>query len=84
MIVADVVYVQVKNGKNKKRVEEEFDRRRLVMPVNLLPEESVSGSLFFPLAPGPQKLSATFQVDAEMRELEFVLSNTPLAELHLK
>jgi len=43
--------------KNRQLVLNEFNRRRLALPLRLEPGASVTGSVFFPLTPGPEMLS---------------------------
>lgn len=70
------------NHSNKGAMEREFTKRRLVMPLTLAPGEARTGSLFFPMVPGPRSLSlhwsdSASQGDAAL-ELDF------LRDLHLK
>jgi hypothetical protein len=46
---------------NKELVRAEFNRRRLPLPCEIPPGGAVSGSLFFPLTPGPEHLDAIFR-----------------------
>lgn len=48
--------VALVNHDNKVKVQNEFQRRRLALPYELPAGESASGSLFFPMTPGPQRL----------------------------
>jgi hypothetical protein len=80
--VVDIVVVAVINNDNKKKVVAEFSRRRLVLPLTVQPGESVAGSLFFPMTPGPQKLIVRGQQAGQPVELALELK--PLAGLHLK
>jgi hypothetical protein len=43
--------------KNRDLVRTAFNRRRLVLPVELAPGESMTGSVFFPLTPGPERIA---------------------------
>jgi hypothetical protein len=63
-------------------VQQEFTRRRLALPRTLGPGETVTGSLFFPMTPGPQRLILKTQSGEGPRELTLELK--PLADLHLK
>jgi len=44
--------------KNREHVQAEFTRRCLRLPVTIAPGETVTGSVFFPLTPGPERLLA--------------------------
>jgi hypothetical protein len=44
--------------KNRDLVLTTFNRRRLVLPAELAPGASVTGSVFFPLTPGPERIAA--------------------------
>jgi hypothetical protein len=44
--------------KNRELVQATFNRRRLVLPVELAPGTSVTGRVFFPLTPGPERIIA--------------------------
>jgi len=80
--VADISVVAVMNHRNKLGVQREFQRRRLPLPYTLAPGESVTASLFFPMTPGPQRLSVDGRVGSE--PLQAALGLGPLAGLHLK
>ena len=70
------------NVHGRKRIEADFNRRRLVLPLTIAPGQAVEGSLFFPVTPGPQALAFHCQVADQATELTLLL--TPLADLHLK
>lgn len=70
------------NIKNRHAIEREFERRRLVLPAELVPGQVVQGSLFFRIAPGPRRLTLQCRVDNEPRNIAIDLA--PLAGLHLK
>ena len=80
--LVDITAVAIMNHHNKDKVQQEFARRRLVLPRTLGPGETVSGSLFFPMTPGPQRLILKAQSGEGPRELTLGLK--PLADLHLK
>jgi hypothetical protein len=71
-----------RNFSSKKEIEEEFGRRRLVLPAVLAPNRDVSGSLFFRITPGPKTLALQCRVGREPRTL--VIDLAPLGRLHLK
>ena len=70
------------NSNRKHHIEDEFGRRRLKLPLMLVPGQVVQGSLFFRITPGPQQLMLQCRVDNEPREV--VINLAPLAGLHLK
>lgn len=70
------------NVHSKHKVEAEFARRRLVLPLTIAPGQTVQGSLFFRITPGPQRLVLQCRTDGETRPLAIDLA--PLAGLHLK
>lgn len=47
---------------HRERLAAEFNRRRLALPVGLAPGASVTGSVFFPLTPGPERLDASGRI----------------------
>jgi hypothetical protein len=61
-------------------VADEFDRRRIHLPVTLRPGATVRRSAFFPPAPSPRRLVVTCQVGEEHRVIEIDLA--PLAGFH--
>ncbi len=80
--VVDVTTVAVMNHQNKVKVQEEFQRRRLGLPHTVPPDKAATGSLFFPMTPGPQRLIVHGREGEQ--PLEVVLELGPLATLHLK
>ena len=68
--------------KHRNLVEQEFKRRCLVLPVSIGPGQGVTGSLFFALTPGPQRMIVRGQIGEN--PLEFTLDLQPFAGLHLK
>lgn len=80
--VVDIAVVAVINSKNRKKVVDEFNRRRLVLPLNVPAGQSVTGSFFFPMTPGPQKFILRGRQGD--RPVELAPDLAPLAELHLK
>lgn len=70
------------NVARRNAVEEEFEKRRLKLPLSIAPGQTVQGSLFFPISPGPQRLTLRVRADAGTIEPAFEL--LPLAALHLK
>jgi len=82
VVLADVSVVVVQNHRNKDKVKEEFDRRRLAFPISLLPGQTVTGSLFFPMTPAPRSLIVRGRSGSQPLEVNLELK--PLAGLHLK
>ncbi len=64
-------------------VAKEFDRRRLALPLTLAPGETRTGSLFFPVTPGPTRLFLQLN-GADGITQDLALDLTPLAGLHLR
>ncbi len=65
----------------KKKVESEFHRRCLVLPITIQPGQETQGSLFFRITPGPQRLlllltgvDPGFEVSVDLK---------PLSDLHM-
>lgn len=80
--LVDVSVVALRNHENRRAVEKEFQRRRLVLPHELAPGQSAAGSLFFPMTPGPQRLLVRGRVGGE--PVVATLELPALAGLHLK
>jgi hypothetical protein len=80
--VVDITAVAIMNNQNKKKVVAEFNRRRLPVPQVIAPGQTVSGSYFFPMTPGPKKLFLRGKQAGE--PVELVIDLGPLAGLHLK
>lgn len=73
--VAGTIY---RNVASRRRIQDEFARRRLALPLVIPPGETRTGSLFFPIAPGPRQLAFDFESSPAV-----ALALTPLSELHL-
>jgi hypothetical protein len=78
----DLVVVAVLDSRNQSKVEEEFQRRRLRLPVLIAPQVSAKGSLFFPVTPEPRKL--ILNAGSSGQALEVTLDLDPLASLPRK
>lgn len=63
-------------------INDEFGRRRAHLPMTLEPGTERTVSFFFPVAPGPKKLTLRHRSGEAAGELSFDLA--PLAGLHLK
>ena len=70
------------NTNRKHHIEEEFDRRRLRLPLMLASGQVAQGSLFFRITPGPQRLTLKCRVGDEPHDV--VINLAPIAGLHLK
>jgi hypothetical protein len=70
------------NTSRRQHIEEQFDRRRLKLPLTLAPGATAQGSLFFRIAPGPQRLVLRGTAGDQLHETTIALA--PLAGLHLK
>jgi hypothetical protein len=70
------------NSSRRGEIEKEFARRRLSLPAAVPAGETVRGSWFFRISPGPQRLTLRCRVDGELRDL--VVDLAPLAHLHLE
>jgi hypothetical protein len=62
-------------------IQKEFDRRRLVLPLEIGPGEMRQGSLFFPITPGPQHLMLEFRGEG-IAQQSVSIDLAPLANLH--
>ena len=78
----DITAVAIMNHQNKEKVQAEFQRRRLALPLTVAPGSSATGSLFFPMVPGPKRLTLTGKISET--PVELTLDLKPLAGLHLK
>lgn len=70
------------NISHRHAVEKEFQSRRLELPTTLSSEQAAHGSLFFPITPGPQRL--TLRCTAEGATFEVAVDLASIADLHLK
>jgi hypothetical protein len=80
--LVDIVAVSAINRKNKSAVQAEFDRRRLVLPLVVESGSPPTGSLFFPMTPGPKTLRLRGRQGTA--HVELMLDLAPLENLHLK
>ncbi len=79
LVAAGTVYANVHS---KHKVEAEFARRRLVLPLTIAPGATAQGSLFFRITPAPRRLALACRSGDEDQNLVFDLG--PLSHLHLK
>lgn len=77
--IASSVYLNVSR---KHDVEAEFKKRDLHLPTSLAPGETIRGSLFFRISPGPRQLMLRYRIGNETREA--IIDLAPLSSLHLK
>ena len=76
------VWSVVANVNSRHDVEAEYRRRRLALPLFLVPSQIAQGSFFFRISPGPQRLALHGQ--AGDQPCEAIVDLAPLAGLHLK
>jgi len=69
------------NVEGKHKIEEEFNRRRLMLPAAVQSGQAAQGSLFFRITPGPQQLILHF-TDGEPG-FDVSVDLTPLSDLHI-
>lgn len=82
VLAANVTVVGIKNRRNKRNIQTEFDRRQLRLPHDLAAGATRQGSLFFPAVPQPQRL--VLRGKAGEAPLELVLDLKALAGLHVQ
>jgi len=80
--LVDITAVAIMNNQNKKKVVAEFNRRRLALPLTIPGGQSVTGSFFFPMTPGPRKMF--LRGGRGDQPVELALDLAPLAGLHIK
>jgi hypothetical protein len=84
VVVLPVYYgtVLTINHFDKVRMEKEFTRRRIVLPISLAAGQTRTGSFFFPMVPSPRSLA--FHWTAESGPGDSVLALGFLHDLHVK
>jgi hypothetical protein len=70
------------NSDNKAAIVAEFNRRRLALPLTLVPGETRIGSLFFPMVPNPRSFGLQWSGGATSDKLMLPLDS--LQGLHVK
>jgi hypothetical protein len=70
-----------RNVSSRNRIEEIFTNRRLTLPLTLAPGQEITGSLFFPVTPGPRRLQFQLESQSLLEAMELHLPG--LAMLHL-
>lgn len=79
LFVGTAIY---RNVSSRHAVRAEFDKRKLDLPVGLVPTQHAQGSLFFPITPGPQRL--VLNGYAGPTKWSTVVDLCSLESLHLK
>lgn len=69
------------NVSQKHKIQDEFNRRRLVLPVAIQPGQMIQGSLFFRITPGPNRLTLLFA--GPEPGFDVCLDLAPLSDLHI-
>jgi hypothetical protein len=69
------------NRHHKAEIKDEFNRRRLPLPLSLAPGETRTGSLFFPMVPNPRSMDLKWS--SEARKGDSVLPLDFLVGLHV-
>ena len=72
----------IRNVNHKHSIEDEFKRRRLVLPATIRPEQITQGSLFFRITPGPKQVTLRFTGVEPGFDVSVDL--TPLSGLHIE
>ena len=81
VMVADVAVVKLVDMNRKGKIQEEFNRRRLPLPLTIAPGETRIGSLFFSMTPGPKRL--LLHGGSAGQNVELVLEMPRLSDLYL-
>ena len=76
------VWSVVANVNSRHDIEAEYRRRRLALPVFLVPGQVAQGSFFFRISPGPQRLVLRGRTGDQ--PCEAIIDLSPLVILHLK
>lgn len=82
VIIPVLIGVRIYQGNKQAAMKREFHKRRISLPLTLAPEETITGSLFFPMAAGPRSLRVGWSSETASGEL--VLPLDFLKGLHLK
>jgi hypothetical protein len=77
--VAGTIY---SNVHHRHQIEDEFARRHIVLPATITPGQTLQGSLFFCVSPGPRSIAFLVQNDGAYQKVTVDLA--PLAGLHLQ
>lgn len=67
-------YTMYKDHSNRKKVEAIFEALSFDYPVSIAPQETLGGSLFFPIAPSPLELVINYTLDGTQHQLHIDLS----------
>ena len=63
------------------KIEDEFNRRRLILPATIPPGQVTQGSLFFRITPGPKRLTLLFS--GHEADFDVSVDLAPLSDLHI-
>jgi hypothetical protein len=63
------------NVRGRKKIEADFQKRRLVLPLTIIPGQVVQGSLYFPVTLGPQRLALRCRAADQVRDLVLPLGS---------
>jgi hypothetical protein len=69
------------NVSQKHKIQDEFNRRRLVLPITIQHSQMIQGSLFFRITPGPKRLTLLFSGHETAFDVSVDLA--PLSDLHI-
>ena len=69
------------NVSQKHKIQDEFNRRRLVQPITIQPSQMIQGSVFFRITPGPKRLTLLFSGCEPSFDVSVDLA--PLSDLHI-
>lgn len=70
------------NKRSRQEIERVFRRRQLTLPRNVASGETAEGSFFFPITPGPQRLTVGYKL-ADNPPCELVIDLAAISNLHL-
>ena len=71
----------LRNVEYKHKIQDEFNRRCLIVPVTIQPGEMIQGSLFFRITPGPKRLTLLFS--GHETDFDVSVDLAPLSDLHI-
>ena len=69
------------NVSQKHKIQDEFNRRRLVLPITIQHSQMIQGSLFFRITPGPKRLTLLFS--GHETDFDVSVDLAPLSDLHI-
>jgi hypothetical protein len=71
----------IANVRKQHKIEDEFNRRRLMLPATIPPGQVTQGSLFFRITPGPKRLTLLFS--GHEADFDVSVDLAPLSNLHI-